>query len=95
MSVGAAVDLPDRLLAGPRRALARDDDEQQAVLGVDRRVIPVVALVVVGRVVGVAGLLLLGDEVPLLVELDLTGPRGKTAPPPSSRFSAWPPARAM
>ena len=39
--------------------------------------VPPVPAVVVGRVVGVAVLLLLEDERPLLVELDLTGVRGK------------------
>src|SRR5271166_4557778 len=40
--------------------------------------VPVVALVVVAGVVGVAILLLRADEVPLLVELDLTGRRGNS-----------------
>ena len=60
-----------------RRSLAGDHGQQQAVLRIDRRVVPVVPLVIVAGIVRVAILLLLADEVPLLVELDLTGPRGK------------------
>src|SRR5262249_25658341 len=41
--------------------------------------------VAVGRVGGVAVLLLLGDERPLLIELDLTGPRGKKPRAPRER----------
>src|ERR1051325_7705662 len=71
------MDLLDYLLAVLRRAFAGHHGQQQAVLRVDRRVVPVVAQVVVARVVGVTVLLLLADEVPLLVELDLPGARGK------------------
>ena len=47
------------------------------MLGVEGDVVPLVPLVVIGRVGGVAVLLLLGDERPLLIELDLAGPGGK------------------
>ena len=70
------MDLPDGLLTVLRRAFAGHDDEQQAVFGVDGRMVPIVALVVVMGVVRVAVLLLLADVVPLLVERDFTGPRG-------------------
>src|ERR1019366_1867468 len=73
LAAGTVVDLLDGLLAVLGRAFAGHHDEQQAVLGVDRRVVPVVALVVVAGVVGVAVLLLLADVVPLLVELDFAG----------------------
>src|SRR5205085_11547454 len=52
----------------------------QPGLRVDRGVVPPVPAVVVRRVAGVAVLLLLEDERPLLVELDLTGVRGKKPP---------------
>src|SRR5262249_8200828 len=55
------------------------------VLGVVGDVVPPVALVVVGGVGRVTVLLLLGDERPLLVELDLTGPRGKKPRAPGER----------
>src|SRR3954453_14514029 len=82
------MDLLDDLLAVPRRALAGDHGQQQAVFGIDCRVIPIVPIVVVAGVAGVCVLLLLGDEVPLLVELDLTGPRGKK--PRARRGGSWP-----
>jgi hypothetical protein len=47
------------------------------MLGVIGDVVPPVPLVSVGGIGRVAVLLLLGDEGPLLVELDLTGARGK------------------
>src|SRR6516225_6193908 len=56
---------------------ARDDGQDQLVLGIIGEVVPPVPLVVVGRVGGVAVLLLLTDERPGLVELDLASPRGK------------------
>ncbi len=59
-------------VAGPRR-----DGEDQAVLGVVGDMIQVVPLEVIGRVGAVAGRLLLGDERPLLLELDLGGPVGE------------------
>jgi len=42
--------------------------------------IPVVALLSVGWVSRIAGLLLLADEGPLLIELDLAGPGAKRPP---------------
>jgi len=62
------------VLDGPRPG---DDRQDQPVLGVVGNMVPVAPLVVVGRISGVAVALLLGDEGPLLVELDLPGPRGK------------------
>jgi hypothetical protein len=47
------------------------------MFGVEGHMIPPVPLLVVGRVIRVAVLLLLEDERPLLVELHLTGPGGK------------------
>src|SRR5262249_37065873 len=70
------------------RALAGHHGQQQAVLRIEGRVVPVVAFVVVARVVGVTVLLLLGDEVPLLVELDLTRQGGKK--PRARRGGSWP-----
>src|SRR5262249_20775372 len=87
-AVGAVVNLLDDPLAVLRTALARHHGEQQAVLRIDRRVIPVVSRVVVAGVAGVRVLLLLGDEVPLLVELHLTGQRGKK--PRARRAGPWP-----
>ena len=62
------------VLLGPG---ARDHGQDQPMLGVECDVIPVVAAVVVGRVVGVEVGLLLGDVGPLLIELDLAGRGGK------------------
>src|SRR3954469_14891848 len=76
------------LLAVLRRTLAGHHRQQQPMLGIDRRVVPAVPFVVVAGVVGVTVLLLLGDEVPLLVELDLTGQRGKN--PRARRGGLWP-----
>lgn len=47
------------------------------MLGVVGDVVPVVALMGIGGIGRVAVLLLLGNKDPLLVELDLPGPRGK------------------
>ncbi len=47
------------------------------MLGVKGDVVSVIPLVVVGRVGSIAVLLLLGDEGPFLIELDLTRPGGK------------------
>jgi hypothetical protein len=63
-------------LGGP---LAGHHADDQPTLGVDGHVVPGVALAIIGRVGRVAVLLLLGDEGPLLVELDLTRPGGESA----------------
>ncbi len=63
------------VLDGPRPGHDADD---QAMLGVERPMVPVISLVVVGRVGAVAVRLLLGDEGPLLIELDLGRPGGKS-----------------
>src|SRR5262249_30758055 len=59
-------------IAGPG-----DDPEDQLVLGVLSLVIPPITALVIGRVGRIAGRWLLEDERPVLVELDLTGLRGK------------------
>ena len=74
---GPPLDLLDHLLdvldvAGPGH-----DAEHQPVLGVVGDVVPPVPMVRIGGVVRVAMLLLLEDERPLLVELDLLSPGGK------------------
>src|SRR4029079_4320213 len=51
--------------------------DDQLVLRVQRDVVPAVPLAVVGRVIAVAGGLLLGDERPLLTELALGREGGK------------------
>jgi hypothetical protein len=71
------VDLLDHLLGVLDHAGARDDRQDQPVLGVVGDVVPPVSLVVIGRVGGVAMRRLLGDERPFLVELDLAGLGGK------------------
>src|SRR5262249_52928108 len=63
-----------RLLGAAR---PRDDAEDQLVLGVVGRVVPPIPPLVIGRVAGVTALLLLVDVRPLLIELNLAGPRGK------------------
>ena len=74
---GPPLGLSDHLdVPRPRR-----HHEGQPALGIDRHVIPAVAAMVVGRVVGVAAGLLLGDVGPFLVEPDLTGLRGKMPRP--------------
>src|SRR5262249_8633517 len=83
----AAIHLRDDLLTVLRRALAGHHGKQEAVLRIDCRVVPVVPQVVVAWVVGVAVLCLLGDEIPLLVELGLTGARGKK--PRARRGGSW------
>lgn len=69
----------DRLgvLDGP---CPRDDRQDQPVLGVDGDVVPVITALRVVGIAGVAVRLLLGDERPLLVELDLAGLGGKRPP---------------
>src|SRR6185437_14322587 len=63
------------ILFGPRPG---DHRQGQPVLRVVGDVIPVVPAVIVGRAVGIAVLLLLADEGPLLIELDLAGTGGKS-----------------
>src|SRR4051794_9203366 len=69
------------------RPLAGDGTQHQPVLGVERHVVPVVAPAGVGRVSRVDVLLLLADERPLLVELQLAGPGGKRRP--TRRATPW------
>jgi hypothetical protein len=71
------VGLADDLLGVLGRAGAGDDGQDQAMLGIVGDEVPPVSLVVIGRVVGVAVLLLLGDERPLLIELNFAGLGGK------------------
>ena len=75
----AALDLGDDLLDVLDDTRPGDHRQHQLVLGVVGEVVPPVPLVVIGRVGGVAVLLLLIDEGPLLVEPDLAGPEGEKA----------------
>ena len=59
------------------RAFAEDDAQDQAVLGVEGYVLPALPLVLIRWIGALAVFLLLGDERPLLIELDLLGFRGK------------------
>jgi hypothetical protein len=75
------MEIRDQGLGVLDRPRPRDGRDDQAMLVVRRHVIPVVPLVVVGRVGAVDVRLLLGDEGPLLIELDLSGkPRVSTQP---------------
>jgi hypothetical protein len=67
------VDLADQPRAGRAVALARHQGQEEPALGIDGGVVPVVAAESIQRVERVARRLLLGDEGPLLVDLDLTG----------------------
>jgi hypothetical protein len=87
-SSGPVVDLADQPLAGRAVAFARHQGQEQAALGIDGRVVPVVAAKPVERVSRIAGGFLLGDVSPLLVDLDLTGPGGEKATSSSWSFSA-------
>jgi hypothetical protein len=89
-SLGAIIDLLEDLLRVLDRARARDDGQDQAMLGIVGDMVPPVPLVVIGRVGRVAILLLLVDEGPLLIELDLAGLRGK-----KPRVPRGPPWRAL
>ena len=74
---GATLDILDHRRDVLGRPLAGHGAQDQPALGVDRDVVPGVPLPVVGGVGWVAVRFLLGDEGPLLIELDLTGVRGK------------------
>src|SRR5512142_2211196 len=74
------VDLLDQVLAGVTIPLARHEGQQQSALGIDGGVIPVVTTQRVERVERIARLLLLRDEGPFLIELDLPGRGGKRPP---------------
>lgn len=69
----ASLDLADQLLDRLGRPLPRDHRHHQPVLRVERHMVPAVPAEVVLGVVLVAVLLLLGDERPRLVHLDLAG----------------------
>src|SRR5262249_51631802 len=81
------LDLSDDRLAVLLRPRPGDHRQDQAVLRVVGDVVPVIPAVVVGRIAGVAVLLLLADEGPLLIELDLAGTGGKR--PPTRRGRPW------
>jgi hypothetical protein len=70
------LDLADQLLDRLRRPLPRDHRHHQPVLRVEGHVVPAVAAEPIVGLVLVAVLLLLGDERPRLVHLDLAG-RGR------------------
>ena len=74
------VDLLDQVLAGVTIPLARHESQQQSALGIDGGVVPVVTTQPVQRVERIARLLLLRDEGPFLIELDLPGRGGKRPP---------------
>jgi hypothetical protein len=74
---GPIPDLTDQALAGLAVALARHQGQEQSALGVDGGMIPIIATEPIERVEGIARSLLLGDEVPLLVDLDFTGSGGE------------------
>src|SRR5512135_3102669 len=74
------VDLLDQVLAGVTIPRARHEGQQQSALGIDGGVVPVVTTQPVQRVERIARLLLLSDEGPFLIELDLPG-RGGNRPP--------------
>ena len=74
---GPVVDLADQPLAGRAVALAGHQGQEQPALGIDGGMVPVVAAEPIQGVQRVARRLLLGDEAPLLVDLDLTGRGGK------------------
>jgi hypothetical protein len=65
------VEVLDHKLDVLRGALAVQGADDQAAARVQGDVVPAVAAVIVGGVAGVAVLLFLADERPLLVELDL------------------------
>jgi acyl carrier protein len=65
---------PARVLFRP---LAHDHTDHQPMLGVEGHLIPAIPLTAVGGVAGIAVFLRLGNEAPLLIELDLLGLRGK------------------
>ena len=59
------------------RSLPVDDFQDEFVFGIQRDVIPIVTTACVSRIVFVAVFLLFSDKVPLFVELNLLGIRGK------------------
>ena len=59
------------------RSLSVDDFQDEFVFGIQRNMIPIVTTARVSRIVFVAVLLLFSDKVPLFVELNLLGVRGK------------------
>jgi hypothetical protein len=77
LASGPVLDLADQLLDALEVPGPWHHREHQPVLSIDRHVIPPIPSVVVGRVGGVTVGLLLEDERPLLVELDLAGLGGK------------------
>ena len=84
---GPAAELPHQRLGVPDRPGTRHDADDQATLGVEGDVVPVVPLVGVGGIGAVAVGLLLGDEGPLLIELDLGRQGGR--PPRVRRGRPW------
>ena len=86
-ALGPATGVLDRRLGVLDRPGPGDRRDDQPVFGVQRHVIPRVALVVVDRVGAVAVGLLLGDEGPLLIELDLGRPGGRS--PRVRRGGPW------
>jgi len=70
----------EHLIAALGCPLARHKAQQETALGVDGGMVPVVAAEAVQRVGWVTVGLLLADEAPLLVKLDLPGLRGKKRP---------------
>jgi hypothetical protein len=77
LTAQAVLDLTDDLVGTLGDARPGNHRQDELVLGVVGGVVPPVPFVVVGRVGRVAVRLLLTDERPGLVELDLAGPRGK------------------
>ena len=70
-------DVFQQFLAVLRRAFARHHAQHQSMLGIHGGVVPVVSAATIARVSGNTLRLLLAYERPLLVELDLSGLRGK------------------
>ena len=78
----AAVDLLDQFEAICGVSLAGHQRQQQATLGIDGRMVPVVTAQAVHGIVRITRLFLLEDEGPLLINLDFAGLRGKKPPVP-------------
>ena len=75
---GPIVDLADQPLAGLAVTLAGHQGQEQPALGIGGGMVPIVAPEPIQRIVRVAVGFLGGNVAPLLIDLDLTSPRGNS-----------------